>query len=799
MKHKWYLTLLSIFLFHSLFGQGREEIPFNSNWKFTLSDDSRFSALDYNSEDWKTVELPHDWSIASDFGKEYPAGNAGGALPGGIGWYRKDFKLNEIDRMKHVFIRFGGAYRYTDVWINGVHLGKNNNGYLSFERELTKHLHYGDQINTIAVKVDNSLQPNSRWYTGSGIYRNVTLEKRNPSHLLREETFITTPKVSKEESVIRIQSSVNTPAEDGEIVLQDPNGEEVLRKKVTFNSGKLDVRFSIPEIKLWSVEDPQLYQLQINILGNGRNVKDMLTYRVGFRSFHFDTDNGFFLNDQFLKIKGVCLHHDLGLLGAAFNKSAAKRQLLIMKDMGVNAIRTAHNPPAEELLDLCDEIGLLVYNEAYDMWNKRKNKFDYHIDFAEHHLRDLETFVKRDRNHPSIILWSIGNEIREQFDSTGMGYTKGMASLVKQLDPTRPVTAALTENNYSKNFIAQANALDVLGFNYKIFDYDRLPKEFKGIPLIASETTSALQTRGVYDPLQDTIQLWPASSKDKFVVNGNSDFTVSAYDNVAAYWGTTHEKAWLEVKKRNYLGGIFVWTGFDYLGEPVPYPFPARSSYYGIVDLAGIPKDVYYMYQSEWTDAEVLHLLPHWNWEEGQHIDVWAYYNNADEVELFLNEKSLGKSAKTSNRLHAKWEVPFAPGTLKAVKYKDGRVVQEVIKRTAGAPRKLLVATEHERFAVGDTTDLYFIQVSLLDAQGNPVPNEELDLQFKSIKNIRILGTDNGFQADLKSLSLPNRQTHKGVLVAFAKKDNPDEEAIIHIESKLGTEKLILNADKKPN
>lgn len=790
MVYRYSLLLIYSLSFLSAFGQAREIIPFGKDWRFKLADDANFSRFNFNANDWDHIELPHDWSIGFDFAKEYPAGNAGGALPGGIGWYRKQFQLNEKDLGKQLFIYFGGAYRYSDLWINGEYLGKHSNGYLPIEKNISKFLRFDNQPNVIAVRVDNSLQPDSRWYTGSGIYRDVWLEKRHANYLLRSETLISTPKVSVQESEIRLQTEAVGNANRAEILLKDPLGKIVLSEKVKFQNNKLDVKFPVADVKLWDIKAPHLYSIAIRLLDEAGQIQDDLSYRIGFRSFRFETDKGFVLNDNYVKIHGVCLHHDLGILGAAFNKSAAKRQLLLMKDMGVNAIRTAHNPPAEELLDLCDELGLLVYNEAYDIWKLRKNKFDYHIDFEKNYLIDLEQFVKRDRNHPSVILWSIGNEIREQFDSSGTAYTIQMANLVKKLDSTRPVTAALTENVLEKNYIAQAHALDVLGFNYKIYDYDRLPAEFKNIPLLASETTSALQTRGVYDALHDSIQLWPASSKDKFVRNGNADFTVSAYDNVAAYWGTSHEKAWLAVKKRDFLAGIFVWTGFDYLGEPVPYPFPARSSYYGIVDLAGIPKDVFYMYQSEWTDKEVLHLLPHWNWTAGKTIDVWAYYNQADEVELFLNGKSLGRSSKTDDRLHASWKVPFQRGELKAVKYRNGRAVQEVIRRTAGKPAKLKVEVEYECYSTGNAEDIHFIQVTLLDAQGNPVPDQELELSFKGLQNTRIIGTDNGFQADLKSLRSSKRSTHKGMLVAFVQKDNRNAEGIIQIESSLGKEQL---------
>ena len=787
MFHKLVSFLVLFVAVLSGIAQPRQTINFNGDWFFTLDDDLNARHADFSHANWKKIVLPHDWSIGFDFGEEYPAGNAGGALPGGAGWYRKTFQLSEKDKGSYYALHFGGVHRYAEVWVNGKYLGKNINGYLSFEHDLTPYLRYGNEQNVIAVRVDNSLQPNSRWYTGSGIYRDVRLEKRSPLHLLREETFITTPEVSAEKSVLNVRSVFNkyTNGKVGQLTLklQDKYKKTIAEKTVRLSENHFEEKLEVGGITLWEPGNPALYDLSITVLDNSNKVVDELKYPVGFRYFDFDEQKGFFLNGKPFKLLGVCLHHDLGALGAAFNKSAAKRQLLMMKDMGVNAIRTAHNPPAEEFLDLCDELGFLVQNEAYDMWAKRKNKFDYHIDFKEHYINDLVRFVKRDRNHPSVFMWSIGNEIREQFDSTGIAFTRNMTEVVKKLDPTRPVTAALTETNYDKNFIAQAQVLDVLGFNYKIFDYDKLPTEFKGVPLIASETVSALQTRGVYDSVHDTIQLWPASSKDKFVTNGNPDFTVSAYDNVAAYWGTSHERAWIEVKKRDFLGGTFVWTGFDYLGEPVPYPYPARSSYYGIVDLAGLPKDVYYMYQSEWTDTDVLHLLPHWNWKEGEQVEVWCYYNNADEVELFLNGRSLGRQSKTDERLHAVWTVPFEAGELKAVKIKDGAAVQEVVKKTAGKPVDIVVDVEHDRYAVDGLTDMHYITVSLVDEHGTVVPDNDIELSFVPQDNIAIVGTDNGYQADLHSLSSAKRNTYKGLAVGIAQKFNQEKEAKLIIKS----------------
>jgi beta-galactosidase len=786
------LVMLFTFIMHVTKGQGREVINFNAGWKFILDDNLQYRHTSFDDTKWKKLNLPHDWSIGFDFAEHYPAGNAGGALPGGIGWYRKTFDLEKKDINKSVFIYFGGVYRYAEVWINGIYLGKNYNGYLSFEKELTKYLNYGDKSNVIAIRADNSLQPNSRWYSGSGIYRDVKLEKRHKSYLLKNETILTTPIVDVSQSTLNVSSKIFGQGELVKIELSDKNNKLLAQQEVRVKNEQIEASLNINSTILWSPENPYLYQVKISLLNNKKEKLDDLTYSIGFRHFKFEVNEGFELNGVKTKILGVCLHHDLGALGAAFNKSAAKRQLVIMKEMGVNAIRTAHNPPAEELLDLCDEMGFLVYNEAYDMWKKRKNKFDYHIDFDEHHIADLENFVKRDRNRTSVFMWSIGNEIREQFDATGTTLTKSMTKTVRELDPTRPVTAALTETDYAKNFIAQAETLDVLGFNYKYFDYDKLKTEFINTALLASETTSALQTRGVYQQPQDTIQLWPASSKDKYVTNGNMDFTVSAYDNVAAYWGTSHERAWLEVKKRDFLSGIFVWTGIDYLGEPVPYPYPARSSYYGIVDLSGLPKDVYYMYQSEWTKKEVLHLMPHWNWKKGDNVAVWCYYNNADYVELFLNGKSLGKSTKSDESLHAEWKVPFELGELKVVKYRDGKIVQEEFRHTAGEVANVHLEVEHDKYAAGDATDLYFITVSLRDDKGNIVTDNDLEIEFSADNNCAVLGTDNGYQADLQGLTRPIRKTFKGYAVGYIMKNDIKNAAALTIKSKLGSKTIQL-------
>jgi beta-galactosidase len=460
------------------------------------------------------------------------------------------------------------------------------------------------------------------------------------------------------------------------------------------------------------------------------------------------------------------MHHDLGALGAAVNTRAIERQLQILKAMGCNAIRTSHNPPAPELLDLCDKMGFLVMDEAFDMWKKGKNKFDYHVDFKDWHRQDLEDQVKRDRNHPSVFMWSIGNEIREQFDSSGTDIARELVEIVKRLDTTRPVTCALTENNSEKNFIYQSHALDVLGFNYKLNDYAELPKRFPGQKLIASETASALATRGHYDMPSDSNRVWPPDAKSKNY--GNPDLTVSAYDNTYAYWGATHEQSWMAVKKNDFMAGTFVWSGFDFIGEPVPYQWPSRSSYYGIVDLAGFPKDVYYMYQSEWTAKPVLHIFPHWNWKKGDSVDVWAYYNRADEVELFLNGRSLGVKRKQGDSLHVWWRVKYEPGTLKAISSKNGKVVLTREIKTAGAPSKIQLNADR-RIVKANGEDLCFVTVKITDSEGNLVPDADNLVKFEIKGSGEIAGVDNGLQTSMEPFKASYRRAFNGKCLVIIK------------------------------
>ena len=766
--NRFLFPLFLLFFSLSVYSQPRQAIPFNKGWKFFFGDATQAKEIGFDDRPWRTLDLPHDWSIEGAFSEKNPTTFNQGALPAGTGWYRKTFRLPPILKSKKVYINFDGVYRNSEVWINGHYLGKRPNGYISFRYDLTPYLNFGNTKNVLAVKVDNSAQPSSRWYTGSGIYRNVWLEATNSIAVDQWGSFVSTPQVGPSKAIVQIQTHFAATAGGPEQVnlryeiFDEKNRLVASDHSLTKTGLSHEMRLTIKSPVLWSVDRPYLYKAVTTITANGK-LLDRYETSFGIRSFSFDAQKGFFLNGKPLKILGVCNHHDLGALGAAVNKRAIERQLEILKAMGCNAIRTAHNPPATELLDLCDRMGFLVMDEAFDMWKKRKNKFDYNVDFTDWHKVDLEDQVKRDRNHPSVFIWSIGNEIREQFDSSGTRIAKELATIVKGLDPTRPVTSALTENVPAKNFIYRSGALDVLGFNYKHADYDSLPKRFPGEALIATETASALATRGHYDQPSDSNRIWPPDSRSK--KHGNADYTVSAYDNTFAYWGTTHEESWKAVKQREFMAGLFVWAGFDFLGEPVPYEWPARSSYYGVIDLAGFPKDVYYLYQSEWSGKPVLHLFPHWNWKEGEEVDVWAYYNNADEVELFLNEKSLGVKKKDKDHLHVWWRVPFQPGTLKAVSRKNGKTVLVKEIKTAGRPAKIQLTAD--RTSLKTTGDLAFITVQIVDADGNPVPGANNLVNFSLTGPGFLAGVDNGLQTSTESFKTPFRKAFNGRCLAI--------------------------------
>ncbi|MBN2012709.1 DUF4982 domain-containing protein [candidate division KSB1 bacterium] len=739
----------------------------NKDWKFQIGDVDNAYAVSLNDVEWRILNLPHDWSIEGKFSNDNPATPGGGALPGGIGWYRKHFLLPKSDSDKVVFIDFDGVYQNSEVWINDHYLGKRPYGYISFRYELTPWLHFGTQENVIAVRVDNSQQPNSRWYTGSGIYRNMWLTITDPVHVDHWGTFVTTPNVSDNAATVSIKTQVrNQTVESRNInvktTLLDMGGKVIatLTNWVQIpadSSIEVTQQTMVSSPKLWSVERPTLYKAISQIIYNAKTVDDYTT-SFGIRTFKFDSEKGFFLNGKSMKILGVCNHHDLGCLGAAINVRAIERQLEILKAMGCNSIRTSHNPPAPELLDLCDRMGFLVQDEAFDIWKKNKSPFDYAMHWDEWHKRDLTDFIRRDRNHPSIITWSIGNEILEQWDASGTEMTKELAAIVRDWDSTRPITSACNDPKPS-NYIIKSGALDLIGYNYHHEDFLNFHKDFPGKKFISTETNSSLATRGSYDMPSDSVRIWPVQWD--IPVAGNPDWTCSSYDNCRAGWGSSHEDTWRLIKHNDFLSGLYIWTGFDYLGEPTPYSWPARSSYFGLIDLAGFPKDAYYFYQSEWITEPMLHLFPHWNWNDGDVIDVWVY-TNVDAVELFLNDKSLGTQQKTDNVYKLVWNALFTPGTLRAVGFKNGKQILEQKIQTAGAPAKIVMWADRNIISA-DGRDLSFVTVKVLDAAGNLVPHADNMISFDIKGNGFIAGVDNGLQTSHEPFQVNYRKAFNGL------------------------------------
>lgn len=786
--------------------EAREKINFDKGWRFVLADSAQMSLAKYDDSSWRMLNVPHDWAIEGDFSASAPSGNSGGALPGGVGWYRKTFEVAAADNDKQFYIDFDGVYMNAKVWINGQLLGQRPYGYSSFRYDLTPHLKFGAR-NVVAVRVDNSDQPNSRWYSGCGIYRHVWLVKTEKIHVAHWGTHVVAEgnKVSVSVSIDNNTTSQQTVVVRNKII--SPAGVQVASasKKLSLSPSAKSIsslsQLKVSRPQLWSCDNPYIYKVVTTIEQNGKEV-DYYETPTGFRSFRFDAEKGFSLNGKSMKINGVCQHHDLGCLGAAVNEDALYRQLRILKEMGTNAVRCSHNPPAPELLAMCDTMGLIVMDESFDMWRRRKTKNDYARFFDQWAERDLTDLVLRDRNHPSILMWSVGNEVLEQWSSadadtlsaeqanlilnaghdastlshgTEMSVNsllcKNLCEIIRRLDNTRPITAGCNEPD-PKNHLFKSGALDIIGFNYHHQWVKDVPKNFPGKPFIFSESVSALQTRGFYMMPSDSVYKAPI---EWWLPYQDPSFQCSAYDNMHASWSSTHEETWDVVKHNDFVGGQFIWTGFDYIGEPTPYGFPARSSYFGIIDLAGFPKDSYYMYQSEWTDKQVLHLFPHWNWLDGQDIDLWCYYNNADEVELFVNGRSQGvKAKKNAHEYHLMWRVKFEPGEVKAVARKNGKVVAEKTIRTAGAPAQLRMTSDRTQFGNNPNGDnLAFITVEVIDKDGNLCPRAD-DQVFFEVEGGRIVGVDNGNPISMERFKDTKRKAFNGKCLVVVATDGGD-------------------------
>jgi len=789
-----------------LFAQSPGRENFDLNWKFHLGDVPGGEKPGFPDQEWRRLDLPHDWSIEGSFKPDNPATNAGAALPGGIGWYRKTFSVTDT-KSKHRFIRFDGVYMNSTVWVNGHQLGNRPFGYSTFEYDMTPYLLEGS--NVVAVKVDNSLQPNSRWYSGSGIYRHVWLTSTSPVHVSLWGTYVTTPNVSEKVSRVQVETAVSNEKQEKTMVriissILDKNGKKVASQvqmaKIEPNTQlKINTNFKVDGPQLWSIEHPYLYRLASEVY-EGKELRDTYYTTFGIRSIQFRSDSGFFLNNKCVKVKGVCMHHDLGYLGAALNTRALIRQLEILKSMGCNGIRTSHNPPSPDLLDLCDQMGFVVMDEAFDVWNLEKMKYDYHIYFKEWHEKDLSDMVLRDRNHPSVFLWSIGNEIPEKNHTKygGAAIAKELDGIIKRNDKTRFTTSAFA-GVWRADTTFMSDKVDVIGINYTV---ERYPEEKAKHPdgfFIASETTSSLSDRGIYH--------FPADSAMK----PTPDLHCSSFDNRGTYYDRPAtmitQTTWRAVRETPYVAGLFIWTGFDYFGEPA-YPFPSISSSYGIVDLCGFPKDVFYFYKSQWTIEPVLHLFPHWNWKAGQLIDVIAY-TNCDEVKLYLNDKLIGKQVFANTKIDYKtnqwdkpidlgegqklsldWKVPFVPGTLKAEGYKNGKLILTDIVKTAGDPSKIELVADRSTISA-DGKDLAYITVKITDKNGNMVPTADNLVHFDLEGEGQIVGVGNGNPISLEPAKGIERRAFSGMCQVIIQ-STPKNGKIILKASSLGLSDQII-------
>jgi len=777
--------------------------------------DFPFVKENFKDDNWQKVNLPHDWAIKEAFytGDQPIVGGGMGRLPSqGVAWYRKKLDILTTDKGKEIYLDIDGAMSYAMVWLNGNLVGGWPYGYNSFRLNLTPFIHFGG-INQLAIRIDN---PNhsARWYPGGGIYRNVWLTKTATVHVAHWGTFVKTSKVTTTEATINLSLQLQNNSTETQIVKAktvlfetDHLGKaknkavaefstETFHLKATDQQAK-EMEIQLKNPKLWGVyplQKQNLYTARTQLFINNKLVDEYDT-TFGIRKIEFDPIKGLLVNGKKIKIQGVNQHHDLGSLGAAFNVRAAERQLELLRELGCNAIRLAHNPPAPELLDLTDRMGFLVIDEVFDSWERKKTPHDFHLIFPDWHEADTRSFIRRDRNHPSIIAWSFGNEVGEQYtDVEGAKIAQKLHDIVHEEDPTRPASAS---QNYAKPDMPFSSVMDFISLNYQgegIRDapayahlkgirttplYPAFQKKFPEKMIVSSETASALSTRSSY--------VFPVAKENSAPVSdttGGSPKTqeVSAYELYTAQFGSSADKVFATQDRHPFVAGEFVWSGWDYLGEPTPY-YSARSSYCGIIDLAGFKKDRFYLYQSRWRpDLPMAHILPHWNWPDriGKATPVHVF-TSGDEAELFLNGKSLGRKKKTAFEYRLRWdEVNYEPGELKVIAYKNGKIWAANIVKTTGKAAKI-EATVDRSTIKANGEDLAFITVKITDATGLMIPNANTQINFKIEGEGEIIATDNGNPADLISFASLARKTYNGMALAIvrAKKGSKDTLKII--------------------
>lgn len=783
-----------------------------------IAPDAADPALD--DSDWQQVTVPHDWAISGPFLVDGPHGGMGRLESWGVGWYRRELEIPAEDAGRSIHLDIDGAMSYTSVWVNGSLVGGWPYGYNSWRLDLTPHLIPGGQ-NLLAIRLDNPPR-SARWYPGGGLYRNVWLVKTSPVAVAHWGTTITTTEVSAESAEVDIDVALENaglePADvlvtteifeiaddggahsslehrthvgPGATVGRVPHRTPVARTEpvtVTVGPGaaaRVAASARIQAPSLWGpppTQHPHRY-LAVTTLRRGEEIVDQVENPFGVRRIEFDADEGLLVNGERIRIQGVNNHHDLGALGAAFNERAAERQLEILQEMGTNALRTAHNPPAPELLDLTDRMGILVLDEVFDSWYSRKTDLDFHLIFEDWHEADLRAMIRRDRHHPSVILWGIGNEVGEQYtDQEGALVARRLVEIAHEEDPSRLTTTAM---NYAKPHMPLPAEVDVIGINYQgegirqepVFEgterirtppqYGRFREAFPTVPILGSETASALSTRGTY--------LFPVAEGQSNPARDGSGAddatcTVSAYELHAVDFGSTAEKVFASLERYPFVAGEFVWTGFDYLGEPTPY-YSARSSYTGIVDLAGFPKDRFWLYRAHWRPGvPTAHLLPHWSWpgREGEATPVHVF-TSGDEAELFVNGTSQGRRTMQPGQFRMRWDdVVYAPGEVRVQTYRDGAPWAEDVMRTPGAPARLALAADRDRIAA-DGRDLAFLTAWVVDADGIEIPTADHLLHFTVEGSGTLVATDNGDPSDLTAFPSPERRAFSGKALAIVR------------------------------
>lgn len=782
MKPLQRLFILFFVLFFTnliIYSQQRSIETLQTDWKFHKGNPENAQAINFDDSSWQNVTIPHDWAIYGPFDKEVDKQTTAitqngeqiatektgrtGALPYiGEAWYRTDFSLPNFDGNKKVLILFEGAMSEPEVFINGKKVGEWKYGYSYFYFDITNFVTNTNK-NTLAVKLTNR-ELSSRWYPGAGLYRNVRVILKNKESIDQWGTFITTPLITPDMAKVSIKTNISGEGLRMVTDILDAEGTKIVSNETnTVFGNEFEQILAVNNPKLWSPETPYLYSA-VSRLYSGDQLKDEVTTTFGIRDIKYDAKTGFSLNGEVRKFKGVCLHHDLGPLGTAVNISALRRQLTILKDMGCNAIRSSHNMPSFEQLQLCDEMGFMFLAESFDEWAKPKVENGYNLYFEEYAEKDVVNLVRATRNHPSIVMWSAGNEVPDQWGSEGAKRAKWLQDIFHREDPTRPVTVGMDQVKATMESGFGA-LLDIPGLNYRVHLYEEAYEKFPQGFILGSETASTVSSRGIYK--------FPV---EKASMKTYADFQSSSYDLEYCSWSNLPDEDFVLQDDKPWVIGEFVWTGFDYLGEPTPYDevWPSRSSYFGMIDLAGLPKDRYYLYRSRWnTEDETLHILPHWNWEgwEGEITPVFVY-TNYDSAELFLNGKSLGVQKKNNstpqNRYRLMWmDVKYEPGTLKVVALDhNGKAVLEKEIYTSGQPYQIILDPDVKTLKANGE-DLAFVTVSVVDKSGNPCPTATNQLDFKVKGKGSFRAACNGDATSLELFHLPTMKLFSGKLVVI--------------------------------